>query len=295
MRVFVAGATGALGRPLVRQLLQRGHRVVGLTSYRPEVVRELGAEPAVANVLEATALRKTVADAKPDAVIHVLTRIPKTAIPTPGRFKVNDQIRREGTRNLIEASRGAGVETFLGESITFAFRGRSEENMKPFERMGAFQKTLDAAVSLEKQTLAYPGIVLRYAYFYGPGTTFNNEIPKALRRRMMAIIGKGRGWMSFIHVEDAASGTIAALERGRPGETYNICDDDPILAVDAMSIVAEANKAAKPLRLPGLAPSWVRMYFNDGTGAANTKAKNELGWHPSYPNFREGYPRSVRE
>lgn len=280
---------------MVRQLLERGHQVVGLTSLRPEVVRELGAEPAVANVLDPSALKQVVADAKPDALIHVATRIPKTAVPTPGRFKVNDQIRREGTRNLIEASRDAGVETFLGESITFAFRGRGEENMKPFDGMGAFQKTLDAARSLEKQTLDYPGIVLRYAYFYGPGTSLNDEIPKAMRRRMMAIVGKGTGWMSFIHVEDAASGTIAALENGRPGEVYNICDDDPILAADALNLVAEANKVPKPFKLPGIAPAWVRMYFNDGTGADNTKAKTELGWRPSYPNFREGYPRSVRE
>lgn len=294
MRVFVAGASGALGRPLVRRLLEAHHEVIGMTSRNPDAITAMGAKPAVANAFDAEALRQAVEKARPDAIIHALTRIPRTATPTPGRLKVNDRLRVEGTRNLVSAAQSAGVKKIVAESITFAFKGRAEENMKPLQRMGSFQRSVDATVSLEQQVRAFEGVVLRFGYFYGPGTTFNKEIPAALKRRMLPVVGRGTGWWSFIHVEDAASATVAALERASAGEVYNICDDEPILAFEALTVIAETVGARLPLRLPPLAPSWVRMYFNEATGASNTKAKQELGWTPKFPTFRESYPLTPR-
>lgn len=289
MRVFVAGATGALGRPLVKLLLEGRHHVTGMTRSRPEVIEELGAVPVIANAFDAGGLKEAVEGAKPDAVIHVLTAIPKVAIPSPRRLKENDRLRIEGTRNLIAAAQSAGASRFLAESITFAFRGRAEQNMKPLGGMGAFQASVDAAVSLEEQTKSFGGIVLRYAYFYGPGTSFQNEIPTAIRRRLFPIVGPGTGWWSFIHIADAATATVAALERGKDGEVYNICDDEPILAVDALDFIADSIGAKHPFHLPPVAPSYARHYFNRATGASNEKIKGELSWAPRYRTFKEGF------
>lgn len=270
----------------MRQLLERGHKVSGLSSHRPEVVAELGAEPVVANAFDRDGLIKAVQNTAPDAVIHVLTRIPNSAYLTPGKLKINDRLRIEGTRNLIEAARAADVSKFLAESISFAFRGRSEDKAKPLERMGGFQRSVDAALNLEEQTREYEGIVLRYGFFYGPGTTYADAIPNAIRRRMLPIVGEGTAWWSFIHVDDAAGATVAALENGKPGETYNVCDDEPILARDALDYLAETIGAHKPMRLPAIAPSYIKAYFNDFTGASNSKARSELAWAPKHPTFR---------
>lgn len=289
MRVFVAGASGALGRPLVRMLIEAGHDVVGMTGSHPQVIAELGATPAVANAFDAEQVAAAVKQAAPDAVVNLLTRIPRTAYPMPAQFRENNLLRIKGTANLVAAAEAAGVTRMLAESITFAFKGRSEENMKPLTGMGGFQSGIEAAISKEEQTLRAGGIVLRYAYFYGPGTSFNDKILQALRRRMFFILGEGTGWWSFIHVDDAALATIAALDGGRPGETYNICDDDPILAVDALNFMADQLAVKRPRHLPKIGPAFAKVYFNNLTGASNAKAKHELAWEPRYPTFKQGF------
>jgi nucleoside-diphosphate-sugar epimerase len=289
MKVFVAGGSGALGQPLIRQLLRAGQEVVGLTRNRPELIAGLGATPAVANAFDAEELAAVVKEASPDAVVHALTRIPHTPLVTPGRLRENDRLRIDGTRNLLSAAQAVGARRLVSESITFAFKGRSEDKMKPLEGQGPFQRSVNAAVSLEAQTREFGGIVLRYGYFYGPRTSITDELPRLLRRRMLPVIGRGTAWWSFIHVEDAASATIAALNSGKPGETYNVCDDEPILAVEALRYIAQVSRARRPFHLPNVGPAFVRFYFNEQTGANNDKAKRELGWTPRFPSLKEGF------
>jgi nucleoside-diphosphate-sugar epimerase len=293
MKVLVLGAAGALGKPVVRQLLADGHEVIGTTRHRLEAVEELGAMAVVADAFDEEGLRKVVLDAAPEGVIHALTRIPKTAFVTPGRLKVNDRLRIEGTRNLISACKQAGVDRLVAESVTFAFDGRSEDKMTPLGGLGAFDRSVQAAVSLEDQVRAAGGIVLRYGYFYGPGTSVSEDWPATLKRRMMPVVGKGTGWWSFIHMEDAASATIAALLRGRPGETYNVVDDEPILAGEALDLIAKASGAGRPFRLPAVGPYFARHTFNRTTGASNRKAKTELGWSLKYPSFKEAFASTI--
>lgn len=295
MKIFVAGASGVLGRPLVKRLLENGHDVTGLTTKRPEVIQELGATAAVANAFDAEGLKKAVVDASPEVIVHALTRIPITAFVTPGRLKVNDRLRVEGTKNLLDAARAAGTLRMIAESITFAFRGRSEERMRPLEAMGAFQRSVEAVQSLESQVLEFEGVVLRFAFFYGAGTSINEEVPKALKRRILPIVGQGNGWWSFIHVDDAAEAVVAAIDNGKAGGTYNICDDEPILAKEALEVVAETTGAPKPKHLPNVGPAFARHYFNKMTGANNSKAKIELGWTPKFPSFKEGFPKTVAD
>lgn len=294
MRIFVAGASGALGRPLVRRLVEAGHDVTGLTSKNPDVVASLGARPAEANAFDADGLRDEVVAAKPELIVHALTRIPKSPFLTPGRLKINDRLREEGTKNLIAAALAAGTPRMIAESITFAFRGRSEENMRPVEHMGGFQRSVVAAQSLESQVLEFEGVVLRFGLFYGPGTSVNEEIPRALKRRILHIIGPGTAWWSFIHVDDAANAVIAAIEKGKAGETYNICDDEPILAKEALALIAEAASVPKPRHLPNIGPRYVRYYFNKMTGANNSKAKIDLAWTLEFPTFKHGFPETLR-
>lgn len=293
MRVLVAGATGAAGRPLTKLLVERGHDVIGLTSSRPEVVSATGAKPVVATVIDPGAISAAVKEAAPDAIVDLVTRIPQTLYPTAGRLRQNTRLRTEGTRNLLAAAAGSGVQKIVSESITFAFSGRSEENMKPLTNMGGFQPSVDGAVVKEQQVREAEGIVLRFSYFYGPGTTWNEILPRALKRRIFFVLGKGTGWWSFIHVDDVAEAVLAALEHGKPGETYNICDDDPILAVDALRVVAAAAGTKPPRHIPPLAPWYANYYFNHQTGASNAKARAELGWGPKFPNFREGFARTL--
>jgi nucleoside-diphosphate-sugar epimerase len=293
VRVFVAGATGALGVPLVTRLAAHGHEVTGLTRQRGEIVVEAGGRPALADAFDAEALRKVVVDAQPEALVHALTRIPHAAVFTPGRLKINNRLRTEGTANLLAAARAAGTTRVVVESVTFAYQGRSEQKMQPLIGMGSFQEAVDAVVEMEKQVKEYEGIVLRFGYFYGPGTSVTEKWPQALRRRALPMVGKGTGWWSFIHVDDAASAMIAALERGRAGEVYNICDDEPILARDALSTVAAATGGPKPLRLPNVGPYYARQYFNDSTGANNAKARRELEWAPVHRTFKEGFVADI--
>jgi nucleoside-diphosphate-sugar epimerase len=295
MKVLVAGATGALGRPLVKALISGGHQVIGMTRSRPEVVESLGGTAAVADALDAEAVGRAVEGAGPDAIVHNLTAIPRKAITMPRDLKETNRLRIEGTKNLIDAARATGVKRIVAQSITFAFDGKHESSMRPLTGMGSFQKAVDAAVSLENQVVQFPGTVLRYGYFYGAGTAPTELWPKALKRRMLAILGKGMGLWSFIHMDDAATATLAALEWGRDGEIYNVCDDEPIPASDALGIVSQSAGVPKPLRLPEVGPYFARHFFNKSTGASNDKAKSELNWSPRFPTFREGYPATLGE
>ena len=289
MKVFIAGASGILGKRVAKLLLERGDEVAGMTRSRPEVVAETGATPVVVDAFDAPSVKAAVTDASPDVIVHALSRIPHAAFPLPSRLKENNLLRIKGTANLLEAANAAGVHRVIAESITFAFRGRREEKMRPLSAMRSFQPAVDAVVDMESQVLKVGGVALRFAFFYGPGTAVDEKFPQALRRRSLPIIGQGTGWWSFIHIDDAASATVAAIDNAKAGEAYNIADDEPILARDALAVISEVSGTPRPLRIPA-GPVYAREFFNESTGALNEKARRELNWAPAYPTFKEGFP-----
>jgi nucleoside-diphosphate-sugar epimerase len=304
MRVFVAGATGVIGRGLVALLIEAGHDVTGMTrsQARADRLRELGCEAAVCDALDAPSVRVTVSSARPDAVIHVLTAIPpdlqqrnfKTALAPTNR------LRQEGTRNLIAAAQAAGATRFVAESVAFAYEPsgawiKDEQEPLATGAPAPMDQIIGALASLEQQVAEAGGIVLRYGFLYGPGTQFASDglYARMMRRRMLPVIGSGEGRWSFIHADDAAGATVAALERGAPG-VYNVVDDEPARAADWLPLYASAIGARRPLHLP----TWVGKLaggavavqgMTEQRGASNAKAKSELGWQLRHASWRDGF------
>jgi 2-alkyl-3-oxoalkanoate reductase len=307
MKVFVAGASGAMGRPLVRQLVAAGHEVTGMTRRedRAERIREAGASAVVCDVFDAAALESAVAEAAPEAVVHQLTSLPPRldykAKDDP--LAATNRVRSEGTRNLIAATKAAGARRLVAESVAFLYAPEGdwvkEEGAPLFhDSPPPFGAAVEALADLERQVTGAEGIegvVLRYGWLYGPGTYFDREgsqTEEALRRRV-PIVGKGTGTFSFLQVEDAAAATVAAVERGAPG-VYNVADDEPAPMRDWVPVFAEAVGAKPPRRVPVwlarlIAGSAAANSATDLRGASNAKAKRELGWQPSYASWRQGF------
>ncbi len=304
MRVFLAGATGVIGRSLVPALIEAGHEVIGTTRSpaRAEQLRETGAGAVVCDALDAQALRRAVAEAEPQAIIDELTDIPATL--QPRRYKTQlaatNRLRREATRNLVGAAQGAGVGRLLAQSVAFAYEPsgdwvKDEEAPLALGAEPPMNEVVDAVAALERQVLEAGGTVLRYGLFYGPGTQFAADgfYTGLLRRRMFPLIGSGEGRWSFIHVDDAAGATVAALESGARG-VYNIVDDDPAPAREWLPAFA-AEIGAKP---PFTAPPWLGRLaggpaavagMTTQRAASNAKAKRELGWSPLHASWRDGF------
>ena len=309
MRVFVAGASGAIGRPLVPALLEAGHQVTGMTrhSERAEEIRATGAEAVVCDVFAPEALIAAVAAAKPDVVVHELTALPEELDPRrKGVYFATNRIRTEGTRNLIAAAQAAGARRFVAQSIAFMYKpGGAAVKVETDPRLttapGDFGGSVEATNDLERQTLnasGLEGVVLRYAFFYGPGTSYASDgyQAKEVRRRRFPIIGDGSGTFSFIHVDDAAKATVAACERGEPG-VYNIADDDPAPVRDWLPVYAQAVGAKPPRRVPvwlaRLVGGPAAGLVNTMSGASNARAKAELGWRPRWPSWRQGFHEAL--
>ena len=292
MRVFVAGASGAIGRPLIPKLVAAGHEVTGTTrsEARAEEVRAAGARAAVVDVFDADALRAAVAEAAPGAVVNQLTSLPDRIDFRKGDpYAATNRLRTEGTRNLLDAARAAGATRFVCQSISFVDSSPPgvARAVHEMERMVLGAEGMD-------------GVVLRYGFFYGPGTYYAGDgaTVEDVRRRRMPIVGKGTGVFSFIHVDDAADATVAALERGAPG-TYDIVDDEPAPLREWVPALAEAAGAKRPLRVPAwlarLAAGKAAVAFAlDMRGASNESAKRELGWEPAHPSWRSGFAESLR-
>jgi nucleoside-diphosphate-sugar epimerase len=309
MRIFVAGATGVIGQPLVRQLTWNGHEVVGMTR-KPEkqtLIRELGAEPAVADALDAEAVATAVSQAEPEAIIHQLTSLSDgiDMRKMDEAFALTNRLRTEGTDHLLSAGRALGVRKFIAQSFAgwpYAKVGgpvKTEDDPLDPNPPEAARTGIDAIRHLERSVTEADwteGIVLRYGGFYGPGTSLAVDPPgeqmEMLKKRMLPIIGDGGGVWSLVHVDDAASATVAALECGKPG-IYNVVDDEPARVRDLLPEVAEAVGAKRPLRLPRwigrLAAGEVAvLMMTEARGASNEKAKRELGWSPRYPRVLDG-------
>jgi nucleoside-diphosphate-sugar epimerase len=298
MKVFIAGASGAIGRPLLRQLRERGHDVVGMTRSNSDAIEALGAEAATADAYDADAVRAAVVAAQPDVVVNELTDLARPLNPRKYDewLAGTNRLRREGTRNLVDAATAAAVPKFISQSVAFAYTFEPGVKLEESPIHGAAAGEMGAAMeSLEQQTLAAPGgIVLRYGFFYGPGTAYDKDGQQIelIRKRQMPIVGGGKGQFPFIHVEDAASATVAAIERGAPG-IYNIVDDEPAAGRAWIPYVASLVGAKKPRRVPGWAARLVagRMvaFATSLQPVSNAKAKQQLGWEPRYPSWREGF------
>lgn len=307
MKVFVAGASGVMGRPLVRQLLAAGHEVTGMTrrEQRAEEIREAGASAVVCDVFDAVVLESAVKAAAPEVVVHQLTSLPPRidykAKDDP--LAATNRVRSEGTRNLLAAAKAAGARRLVAESVAFLYAPEGDwvkdEEAPLFKDSPApFGGAVAALTDLERQvtgTEGIEGVVLRYGWLYGPGTYFDrdgSQTEEALKRRV-PIVGKGTGTFSFIQVEDAARATVAAVERGAPG-TYNVVDDEPAPMRDWVPAFAEAVGAKPPRRVPVwlarlIAGSAAANTATQLRGASNAKAKRELGWQPSCPSWRQGF------
>ncbi len=309
MKVFLAGAGGAIGRSLLPRLIEAGHEVTGMSrsEERAEAIRSAGAEAVVCDVFDAPALAEGVAAAEPEVVVHELTSLPDRIDIRKPEYGPNNRIRREGTRNLIAAAGAAGARRVVAQSIAFMYApvgGPIKDEEAPLigGGEGAFGESVEATVSLEEQVTGAEGIeglILRYGWFYGPGTYFglDGSTAEDIRRRRFPIVGKGSGVSSFIHVDDAAAATVAAVERGAPG-IYNVVDDEPAPMSEWVPVYAETIGAKPPRRIP----AWLaRLVAGKQTaamatglrGASNAKAKAGLGWEPAYASWRQGFRQGL--
>jgi nucleoside-diphosphate-sugar epimerase len=314
MRVFFAGASGALGSQLVPQLVAAGHEVVGMTrtASKQEGLRALGARPAVADALDPDAVATAVAEAEPEVIVHQLTALSGTMdIRHVDRyFAATNRLRTEGTDHLLAAGRAVGVRRFVAQSYAgwpFARTGgpvKREDDPLDLDPPAALRSSLAAIRHVERAVTGIgwaEGLVLRYGGFYGPGTSVSLDpeaaMAKPVRRRQFPLIGNGAGVWSFVHIEDAASATVAAGERG-PAGIYHVVDDEPAPVREWLPALAAALGARPPLRLPRwlgrlLAGEAATVMMTEVRGADNAKAKRELGWQLRYPSWRLGFAKGL--
>jgi len=314
MRIFVAGAAGAVGRPLVSALIAAGHSVVGLTrtAVKADTVRRMGAEPIIADGLDEAAVRHSVVSTRPDVVIDEMTDL---AAVTDLRhfdraFANTNRLRTRGTDLLLAAAREAGVQRFIAQSFCGWVFARSGDSVKsetdeldpnPPKQLST---TLQAIRYLEQAVTSSSspeGIVLRYGSFYGPGTgMLAPAMMEQLRHRRVPLIGDGGGWWSFIHVDDAASATVKAIERGTAGGTYNVVDDEPAQVREWLPTLAKILGAKPPFHIPAwlgrlLAGEHVVSMMTEVRAGSNAKAKRELDWRPSFPSWRTGFAATAQQ
>ena len=306
MEVLVAGASGALGRPLVRALVAGGHHVHGLTRTpgHRELVAGLGAEPVVADAMDGESLAAAVRGLRLDGVIHVLTALKK--LPTrSAHMEQTNRLRTLGTANLLRAARATGARRFVAESMHVGY-GLGDwgdqvlTEATPFAPPGrnpGLERVMAAFRSLEDQVLGasregwIEGVALRFGAFYGPEGG-SESLVEALRRRRLPLLGAGQGVMHWIHLEDAAAATVAALEKGSPGAAYNVVDDQAVTWNDFLGLLAETFGAPRPRSLPrwllSLAAPYAVEFMSTRIAVSNALARRELGWTPAAPTYMEG-------
>jgi 2-alkyl-3-oxoalkanoate reductase len=300
MRVFVAGASGAIGGRLVPQLVAAGHEVIGtyVSAGHDQRIRALGAEPVALDVLDAPAVRQAVAAARPDAIIHEATALAnmKWSRNLDRSFARTNRIRTEGTDALLDAAREAGVRRFVAQSFAsyrYAREGswvKTEDDPLDPAPPPAARQTNAAMAHLDEAVTAHGGIALRYGGFYGPG---EDGFASMVRKRQYPIVGDGAGVTSWIHLDDAAAATVLALGHDGPA-IYHIVDDEPAPMREWLPVFAQVLGAKRPWRAPRLlaelvAGSAMTAMATQSRGADNTKAKKELGWTLRYPSWRQGF------
>jgi nucleoside-diphosphate-sugar epimerase len=306
MRVFVAGASGAIGTRLVAQLVERGHEVIGThrSPANAERLRALGAEAVQLDLLDAAAVRRAVLQAQPDAITHQATALTDLSDfkHFDRSFAQTNRLRTEGTDALLAAAREAGVERFVAQSYASARYARvggpvkSEDDPLDDNPPAAARESFAAMNYHDEAVIGAGGVALRYGAFYGAA---NDALPPAIRKRVFPIVGDGGGVTSFIHLDDAAAATVLALERYRPG-IYNVADDEPAAAHEWLPVAAEILGAKPPRRVPRwlarlFAGEAVVMMATESRGVSNAKAKRELGWELRYPSWRQGFAATYGE
>jgi 2-alkyl-3-oxoalkanoate reductase len=300
VNIFIAGGTGAIGRLLVPMLVAEGHRVVAMTrsAERVQHLQNMGAEPVIGDVFDQIRLTELLRQAQPEIVLHQLTAFG----PQGTGLDETLRIRIEGTRNLVAAALAANARRFIAQSISFICSpkalGLTDETTPLYlDAPPAIRPLAHAVSELERQTLeatGLAGIVLRYGWFYGPGTNYdpNGSIPTAIRKGRMAIVGEGNGTYSFIQLRDAALATMQALTKG--AGTYNIVDDDPARLSEWLPVVARLLKAPAPAHIDETAAraklgDMFVYTMNEQRGASNAKAKRELDWRPLQSSWQDGF------
>jgi 2-alkyl-3-oxoalkanoate reductase len=319
MKIFVAGATGVLGRNLIPQLVAEGHDVVGMTksASKQDLVRSLGARPVLADALDPDAVAQAVASAEPEVIVHELTalsgKLSARDMRHPERAPmaiVTNRLRSEGTDHLLAAGRAVGARRFVAQSFG-AFRwartgGPVLTEADPIDPNppGAMRPALVGILHVEQAVTSIEwgeGLVLRYGGFYGPGTSMSRapdaEMAAPIRKRRFPIVGDGDGVWSYVHIEDAATATALAVERGEPG-IYNIVDDEPAPVREWLPVLARTLGAKPPRRVPRwlarlAAGEMATVMMTESRGSSNAKAKRELGWQLRYPSWRQGFAQGL--
>jgi nucleoside-diphosphate-sugar epimerase len=308
MKIFLAGATGVVGRSLVPLLRTRGHQIIATTraAEKTAALRELGAEPTIVDPLDREGVMRAVESAAPDVVVHQLTALGhmRSLKRFDDEFAVTNRLRTQGVDYLLEAAQSARAARFVAQSFTGwpnireGARVKTENDPLDPHPPASMQRTLDAIRHLERAATGAPGIeaiVLRYGYFYGPGTALapDGDIFEAVRRRQLPIVGSGAGVWSFIHVHDVAAATAIAIEGVPPG-LYNIVDDEPAEVATWLPELARTIGAKPPRHLP----AWIgRLAIGDAgvammtesRGSSNAKAKRVFEWQLTYPSWRDGF------
>jgi 2-alkyl-3-oxoalkanoate reductase len=319
VKVFVAGATGVLGRALVPQLAARGHEVVGMTrtASKQDLLRSLGARPVVADALDPDAVAPAVASAEPEVIVHQLTALSGPMSVRDARhlerssaFTMTNRLRTEATDHLLAAGRAVGARRFVAQSFgawRFARTGGPvQTEVEPLDPdpPAALGPGLAAILYLEQAVTTIEwgeGLALRYGSFYGPGTGISLApdavMAAPIRRRRFPIVGDGGGVWSHVHIEDAAAATAIAVERGRPG-VYNVVDDEPAQVREWLPVLATALNAKPPRRVPRwlgrlAAGEMATVMMTEVRGASNDKAKRELGWRPRHASWRQGFAQGL--
>jgi nucleoside-diphosphate-sugar epimerase len=306
MKVFVAGATGAIGKQLVPRLVAAGHEVHGMTrsESKKAMLADMGAVPVVADALDAEQVAEAVGTVKPDVIVHELTAIETLDMRNFDRaFAATNRLRTEGTDHLLSAAQAVGVQRFVAQSFFALYERRggpvkTEEDPVDPTPPREMRESVGAIRHLEEAVLGArwtEGIVLRYGGFYGPGTSMEPgaEEYELVRKRKFPLVGNGAGVWSFIHVADAADATVAAIEHGRRG-VYNVVDDEPAPVNVWLPTFAEQLGAKRPMHLPRFvgrlfAGETGVIMMTELRGASNAKAKRELAWRPAHPSWRQGF------
>lgn len=314
-KIFIAGATGVLGMPLTRALVGKNYEVFGLTRFheKRQLLEQAGAAAVTADALDAPALEKALQSAAPDAVIDLLTAIPKNGPLRAQDMRATNKLRVEGTANLLKACAAASVKRVVAESMTFAYGfgdhggdvKTEQDPLQTKEAAGWLQEIVDSLRSLENQLLAahtkggIEAISLRFGLFYGPESLSSTYMVGMLKKRLMPVISGADGVASWIHTQDAVRAVIAALENGRSGEIYNIVDDEPASLNDMILCMADLLGAKPPITIPiwlmRMTMPYVAVFSSARLRVSNEKAKRELNWQPQFPSYRDGLRRMIAD
>ena len=299
MRIFVAGATGTIGIPLVRALVEAGHQVTALTRSpeKLQTLRNLGATPSLADALDAAALQTAVRAARPTHVIHQLTALPQDGVRRASDLTATNQLRIDGTRNLLAAAFAVGAKRFIGGSFA-PLQGINADAPQDVQPAAAANQSMESQIIEASQSGKIEGIVLSYGVFYGMDNPAMQKMIAFAKRRMLPVIRGDRSLLPCIHIADAVSATIAALDHGTPGSAYNIVDDQPVSMTEMVNAIAKYADAPPPRAVP----HWLLRLFSPYLAGlaeirlplSNEKARTELLWHPIFHTWRDGFARMQR-